>query len=73
VDGLGRRHSRTYDIEDTGRLVEGREIDIFMADCRAARNSAINRPAFECCGSATASGRRYLNGVADRPKAELTW
>ena len=25
VDGLGRRHSRTYDVEDTGRLVKGRE------------------------------------------------
>ena len=37
VDGLGRRHSRTYDVEDTGRLVKGREIDIFMADCRAAK------------------------------------
>ena len=37
VDGLGRRLSRTYDVEDTGRLVKGREIDIFMADCDAAR------------------------------------
>ena len=37
VDGLGRRHSRTYDVEDTGREVKGREIDIFMADCGAAK------------------------------------
>ena len=37
VDGLGRRLSRTYEVEDTGRLVKGREIDIFMADCDAAR------------------------------------
>ena len=37
VDGLGRRHSRTYDVADTGRLVKGREIDIFMADCDAAK------------------------------------
>ena len=37
VDGLGRRHSRTYDVEDTGREVKGREIDIFMADCDAAK------------------------------------
>jgi 3D (Asp-Asp-Asp) domain-containing protein len=37
VDGLGRRHSRTYDVEDTGRLVKGRIIDIFMADCSAAK------------------------------------
>jgi len=37
VDGLGRRHSRTYEVEDTGRLVKGREIDIFMADCDAAK------------------------------------
>lgn len=37
VDGVGRRHSRTYDVEDTGRLVKGRTIDIFMADCDAAK------------------------------------
>jgi 3D (Asp-Asp-Asp) domain-containing protein len=37
VDGLGRRHSRTYDVEDTGREVKGREIDIFMPDCDAAK------------------------------------
>lgn len=37
VDGLGRRLSRTYDVEDTGREVKGREIDIFMADCDAAK------------------------------------
>ena len=37
VDGLGRHLSRTYDVEDTGRLVKGREIDIFMADCDAAK------------------------------------
>ena len=37
VEGLGRRHSRTYDVADTGRLVKGREIDIFMADCDAAK------------------------------------
>lgn len=37
VEGVGRRHSRTYDVEDTGRLVKGRTIDIFMADCDAAK------------------------------------
>ncbi len=37
VDGLGRRLSRDYDVEDTGRLIKGREIDIFMADCEAAK------------------------------------
>jgi 3D (Asp-Asp-Asp) domain-containing protein len=37
VDGVGRRHSRTYDVEDTGRLVKGRTIDIFIADCDAAK------------------------------------
>lgn len=44
VDGLGRRHSRTYDVEDTGRLVKGREIDIFMASCDAAKEFG-RRPA----------------------------
>lgn len=44
VDGLGRRLSRTYDVEDTGRLVKGREIDIFMADCEAAKEFG-RRPA----------------------------
>ena len=44
VDGLGRRLSRTYDVEDTGRLVKGREIDIFMADCDAAKQFG-RRPA----------------------------
>jgi 3D (Asp-Asp-Asp) domain-containing protein len=44
VDGLGRRLSRTYDVEDTGRLVKGREIDIFMDDCGAAKEFG-RRPA----------------------------
>ena len=44
VDGLGRRHSRTYDVQDTGRLVKGREIDIFMANCDAAKEFG-RRPA----------------------------
>lgn len=44
VDGLGRRLSRTYDVEDTGRLVKGRTIDIFMADCQAAKEFG-RRPA----------------------------
>ena len=44
VDGLGRRHSRTYDVEDTGRLVKGHIIDIFMADCDAAKEFG-RRPA----------------------------
>jgi 3D (Asp-Asp-Asp) domain-containing protein len=44
VDGLGRRLSRTYDVEDTGRLVKGREIDIFMDDCDAAKQFG-RRPA----------------------------
>ena len=37
VQGLGRPHDRAYDVEDTGRAVQGRELDIFMHDCRAAR------------------------------------
>ena len=37
VQGLGRPHDRTYDVEDTGREVKGRELDIFMADCAAAK------------------------------------
>ena len=37
VDGLGRPHDRVYDVEDTGREVKGRELDIFMHDCQAAK------------------------------------
>lgn len=44
VDGLGRRLSRTYHVEDTGRLVKGREIDIFMHSCAAAKEFG-RRPA----------------------------
>jgi 3D (Asp-Asp-Asp) domain-containing protein len=44
VDGLGRRLSRTYHVEDTGRLVKGREIDIFMDSCAAAKEFG-RRPA----------------------------
>ena len=43
VDGLGRRLSRTYDVEDTGRLVKGREIDIFMHDCDVAKEFGRRR------------------------------
>ena len=44
VDGLGSRLSRTYVVEDTGRLVKGREIDIFMYSCDAAKDFG-RRPA----------------------------
>ena len=37
VNGLGRPHDRVYDVEDTGREVKGRELDIFMPDCGAAK------------------------------------
>jgi len=37
VDGLGRKLSRTYAVEDTGRAVKGRQIDIFMPNCEAAK------------------------------------
>jgi 3D (Asp-Asp-Asp) domain-containing protein len=37
VEGLGRPHDRTYDVEDTGREVKGRELDIFISDCAAAK------------------------------------
>ena len=36
VRGLRRPHNRNYRVEDTGRKVKGRLIDIFMDDCRAA-------------------------------------
>ena len=44
VDGPGRKLSRTYHVEDTGRLVKGREIDIFMDSCAAAKEFG-RRPA----------------------------
>ena len=37
VDGLERVLSRTYDVEDTGRLIKGRIIDIFMHSCDDAK------------------------------------
>src|SRR5262245_10702569 len=37
VRGLRRPHNGTYTVADTGRAIKGRELDIFMADCRAAR------------------------------------
>ena len=37
VDGLSRRHNGIYDVQDTGRAVKGRIIDIFMGDCDAAK------------------------------------
>jgi 3D (Asp-Asp-Asp) domain-containing protein len=37
VDGLGRPHDRVYDVEDTGREIKGRELDVFMPDCQAAK------------------------------------
>ena len=37
VQGLGAKYDGTYDVEDTGREVKGRELDIFMRDCRAAK------------------------------------
>ena len=37
VNGLGRPHDCVYDVEDTGREVKGRELDIFIPDCGAAK------------------------------------
>jgi len=38
LDGLRRRHNRHYVVEDTGRAIKGREIDIYMPSCAAARD-----------------------------------
>jgi 3D (Asp-Asp-Asp) domain-containing protein len=43
VDGLTGRHNRTYTVADTGRAVKGREIDIFMDDCAAAKRFGRQR------------------------------
>jgi 3D (Asp-Asp-Asp) domain-containing protein len=37
VQGLGRELDGSYDVEDTGREVKGRELDIFMRDCGEAK------------------------------------
>ena len=37
VRGLGRGLDRDYDVEDTGREVKGRELDLFIRDCNAAK------------------------------------
>ena len=36
VSGLGRK-AQTFTVADTGSAVKGRRIDIFMADCAAAK------------------------------------
>jgi 3D (Asp-Asp-Asp) domain-containing protein len=36
VDGLPKGFNRTYRVEDTGRAIKGREIDVFVSDCDAA-------------------------------------
>jgi 3D (Asp-Asp-Asp) domain-containing protein len=38
VDGLADRHNRRYVVEDTGRAIKGREIDIYMPSCDAAKD-----------------------------------
>jgi 3D (Asp-Asp-Asp) domain-containing protein len=43
VQGLRGRHNRVYHVEDTGRKVKGRIIDIFMEDCRAAKKFGRQR------------------------------
>ena len=58
VDGLGRPHDRVYDVEDTGREIKGRELDVFMPDCQAAR-------AF---GRRTALVRILRRGPLDAPR-----
>jgi 3D (Asp-Asp-Asp) domain-containing protein len=37
VSGLPRRYNGTYTVADTGKAVKGREIDIFISDCDAAK------------------------------------
>jgi 3D (Asp-Asp-Asp) domain-containing protein len=37
VQGLRGGYNGTYTVADTGKAVKGREIDIFIADCRAAK------------------------------------
>lgn len=44
VEGLDGALSRTYDVEDTGRLIKGRAIDIFMHSCDDAKEFG-RRPA----------------------------
>lgn len=36
VDGL-KSHNGRYIVQDTGRAIKGRELDIFMPDCNAAK------------------------------------
>jgi 3D (Asp-Asp-Asp) domain-containing protein len=36
VEGLERRYNREYHVLDTGRSVRGREIDVYMRDCKEA-------------------------------------
>jgi 3D (Asp-Asp-Asp) domain-containing protein len=53
VTGLARRYNREYRVLDTGRSIRGREIDLYMPDCREAVRfgrrpavvSVVRRPA----------------------------
>jgi 3D (Asp-Asp-Asp) domain-containing protein len=38
VDGLQRQHNRRYVVEDTGAAITGRDIDIYMPSCKAAKD-----------------------------------
>lgn len=37
IEGLGRRYGRTYTVMDTGPAVKGREIDLYVPNCAAAK------------------------------------
>lgn len=43
IEGLRGRYSGTYTVLDTGRTIKGREIDIFVSSCRAARRFGRQR------------------------------
>jgi 3D (Asp-Asp-Asp) domain-containing protein len=55
IHGLGQR--RTYTVLDTGPAVKGREIDIFMSDCRKAKRFGRRQVRLEILRSGDGGGR----------------
>ncbi len=43
LQGLPPPYNRTYEVADTGRSVKGNDIDIFIADCDAAKQFGRQR------------------------------
>lgn len=59
VEGLARRYNHEYQVLDTGRGVRGREIDVYMRDCREAVRFGRRPALVSIVRPRAAPGRRY--------------